>query len=204
MKKPKVNMNLSDFKFFVLLFSTLMLFGFLFQYGHSQLNVDLDEMNDKSISQQTENNINIELMALKAQLKPDSSPYLADNGYYQVKKFGFVVNNGSEICPSNNCKFTVENTRFYPNTSTGGYVFDGRLKVTTIDDNIKKSKFYDFYVLLNKDSEEEIDGKITEFLGGKFGFGKNKFNPEFRYEITNATLTTGKNPILSIQGEKTQ
>jgi hypothetical protein len=41
----------------------------------------------------------LEQMVLKAEFKPDENPFLAEDGYYQVQKFGFIVSNSSEICP---------------------------------------------------------------------------------------------------------
>jgi hypothetical protein len=144
-----------------------------------------------------------EVMVLKAQMKPDSNPFLAKDGWYQVKKFGFVASNGSQICPLNNCKYGVENSQFTPNSISGGYVFEGRLKVTISEDNTKKSKFYDFRVDLNKASEEERNGKKVQFLEGTFGFGKDKFSPDFDYDITNATYSVDKkSPLLTIHAER--
>jgi hypothetical protein len=135
-------------------------------------------------------------ITLKAQMKPDE--FLADNGYYQVKKFGFVASNNSEICPSNNCKYTVENGQLRSNKVTGGYVFRGQIKVTTEESDVKKSKFYDFRVNLDKTGEEERNGETLQSLGGTFGLGQ-----DITYDITNATLKVDdKNPIITIQAER--
>lgn len=143
-----------------------------------------------------------EQITLKAELKPDDNQFLAEDGYYDIRKFGFVASNGSELCPQNNCKYGVEQGQFNPDYS-GGYSFDGRLKVTIEDDDAKKSKFYDFSASLAKTSEEERDGETLQFLEGTFGFGENQFSPEISYEITNATLKVEeKNPVLTIQAEK--
>jgi hypothetical protein len=141
-------------------------------------------------------------ITLKAELKPDDNQFLAEDGYYDIRKFGFVASNGSELCPQNNCKYGVEQGQFNPDYS-GGYSFDGRLKVTIEEDDAKKSKFYDFSVSLAKTSEEERDGEILQFLEGSFGFGENQFSPEISYDITNATLKVDeKNPVLTIQAER--
>jgi hypothetical protein len=139
-------------------------------------------------------------MTLKAALKPHENEFLED--YFQIKKFGFVPSNGSEICPSNNCKYGVEEGEFSPNYS-GGYTFNGKLKVTTEEGDVKKSKFYDFRVDLDKVGEEESGGEKTQTLEGTFGLGKDTFNPDISYDITNATLLVDeKNPVLTIQGER--
>jgi hypothetical protein len=66
--------------------------------------------------QQNSSNLGLEQMVLKTEFKPDENQFLAEDGYYQVQKFGFIVSNSSEICPLNNCKYSVENTQFRPNS----------------------------------------------------------------------------------------
>jgi hypothetical protein len=61
-------------------------------------------------------NLGLEQMVLKTEFKPDENQFLAEDGYYQVQKFGFIVSNSSEICPLNNCKYSVQNTQFRPNS----------------------------------------------------------------------------------------
>ena len=103
-------------------------------------------------------------MVLKAQFKPDENQFLAKDGYYQVQKFNFVASNDSEICPLNDCKYGVQNTQFSPNSVSGGYVFEGRLTATTIEDGVKKSEFYYFNVGFDKTSEKEINGTNIQIL----------------------------------------
>ena len=164
---------------------------------------DVGSESGNDTSTGTDSSDGVELMSLKAQLKPHENEGLADLDWYQLKKFGFVASNNSEICPLDNCKYTVENGQFSPNTSTGGYTFQGKLKVTTQEDDAKKSKFYNFFVVLDKIGEEEANGKILQTLGGMFRFGEKAFSPEFNYDITNATLQVDeKSPVLTIQGER--
>jgi hypothetical protein len=146
----------------------------------------------------------IEQMGLKAQLKPHENEFFADEGYYQIEKFGFVSSNGSEICPSDNCKYSVENGELSALTNMSGrYGFEGKLKVTTVTEDVSRSKFYDFAVYLDKTGEEERNGETVEILEGTFGLGSDIFNPEISYDITNATLKVDdKNPILTIEGER--
>jgi hypothetical protein len=35
----------------------------------------------------------------------------------------------SKVCPSSGCQYSIENAQFSSNTFTGGYVFEGLLKV---------------------------------------------------------------------------
>ena len=160
------------------------------------------ESNNETASNTTSTNSGTEQITLKAEMKPHSNQFMPE-GYFEIKNFGFVPSEGSEICPTNNCKYSVENGQFSPNTYSGGYTFEGRLKVTTQEGDIKKSKFYDFNVNLDKTSEEERNGETLQFLEGTFGLGKDTYNPEISYDITNATLKVdGKNPVLTIQGER--
>ena len=155
------------------------------------------------IPQLTQQVTGTEQMTLKAQLKPSSNQFLKD--YFDVKKFGFVASNGSEICPQNNCKYTIEGGQF--SQSGGTNSFQGKLKVTSQEEDVKKSKFYNFIVLLDKTGEQESNGKTIQtfggYLGGGFGLGANMFSPEIKYDITNATLVVDdKNPVLTIQGQR--
>jgi hypothetical protein len=163
----------------------------------AQTDIPLEDVGDESNNQTTGNgNITgMEQMTLKAVMKPSSNQFLKD--YFDIKKFGFVASNGSEICPQNNCKYGVEEGQLSPNYS-GGYSFDGKLKVTIQEGDVKKSKFYDFSVSLDKTGEEERNGETLQSLEGTFGIG-----PDFSYDITNATLKVDdKNPVLTIEGER--
>ena len=145
----------------------------------------------------------LEQMVLKAQFKPDENQFLAKDGYYQVQKFNFVASNDSEICPLNNCKYGVQNTQFRPNSVSSGYVFEGRLTVTTIEDGVKKSEFYYFNVGFDKTSEKEINGTNIQILEAPFGLGMFSFIPGIDYNIINATLLVDKeSPLLTIYGER--
>ena len=163
-----------------------------------------DVRNDNNdTSNQKSSDSGLEKMRLIAQFKPDENEFLAKDGYYQVQKFGFVASNGSEICPFNNCIYSVENTQFRPNSPNVGYVFEGRLTVTPVEDGMKKSEFY-FNVGFDKTSEEERTGTNIQFLEATFGLGKFSLIPGIDYNITNATLLLDKkNPTLTIYGERT-
>lgn len=144
-----------------------------------------------------------EQITLNVYLQPHEDEFLADDGYYGIKKFSFVTTNGSEICPLNQCKFSIEDGEFRPNSYSGGYTFEGRLKVTIEDGETKKSKFYNFNADLDKIAEEETRSKTIEILEGTLEFGNKKFDPDFKFDVTNGTLlVNNKNPILTILGER--
>ena len=65
----------------------------------------------------------------------------------------------------------MQNTQFRPNSVSSGYVFEGRLTVTTIEDGVKKSEFYYFNVGFDKTSEKEINGLNIQILEAPFGLG---------------------------------
>jgi hypothetical protein len=157
--------------------------------------------NNNDTANGTSSNSGMEQMTLKAQLKPDK--FLADLGYYAVKKFRFAVNDGSEICPSNNCEYRIENGQLWPfggKGSSSPYIFDGKLKVTIPEDGASKSKFYDMSVNLDKTGEEETGGETIAKFDGLFGVG-----PHITYDITNATLEVDKkSPVLTIEGVRGQ
>jgi hypothetical protein len=172
----------------------------------AQVDIPLENVgggpNNETAANATASSFGTEQFNLKAEMKPHSNQFMPE-GYFEIKKFGFVPTDDSEICPLNNCKYTVENGQFSTNTYSGGYTFEGRLKVTTQEGDLKKSKFYDFNVALDKTSEEERNGEILQSLEGTFGLGKDTYNPEISYDITNATLKVDeKNPVLTIEGER--
>ena len=142
-------------------------------------------------------------MVLKAEFKPDENQFLAQDGYYQVQKFGFIVTNSSEICPLNNCKYSVQNTQFRPNSVGEGYVFEGRLTVIAVEDGGENSEFYYFNVGFDKTSEEERNGTANQFLEATSVLKTFSFIPGIDYSIINATLLVDKkSPSLTIYGER--
>jgi hypothetical protein len=147
-------------------------------------------------------NLGLEQMVLKTEFKPDENQFLAEDGYYQVQKFGFIVSNSSEICPLNNCKYSVQNTQFRPNSVGEGYVFEGRLTVIAVEDGVEKSEFYYFNVGFDK-KKEERNGTTIQFLEVTPGLGTFSFIPGIDYNIINATLLVDKkSPLLTIYGER--
>jgi hypothetical protein len=151
------------------------------------------ESNNNTQNNTVSSNSGLEQMTIKAQLKPQ-------NGWadYGIKKFRFSASDGSEICPSNNCEYRVQNGRFSVYGSSG-YVLVGNLKVTTPKDDAKDSKFEEigFRFILNKTGEQEALGEKILTLEGRSGYGS-----ALSYDIPNATLLLGKNPVLTIHGER--
>jgi len=164
---------------------------------------DVRNDNNDTSNKQNSSDSGLEKMTLISQFKPEENEFLAKDGYYEVQRFDFVASNDSQICPLNNCKYGVENTQFRPNSISGGYVFEGRLSVTTIEDGVEKSEFYYFNVGFDKTSEMEKNGTTIQILETSFGLGMFSFIPGIDYNIINATLLVDKeNPLLKIYGER--
>lgn len=159
-------------------------------YENDTSNSVVEPDNDTGNNNATSNS-GLEQMTMKAQLK---STFLKNA--YDIKKFRFSVSDGSEICPSNNCEYRVEDGHFY-NHGSLGYSLTGKLKVTMPGKDTTKSIFQDFRFRLDKIGEEITNGQKTQtFEGDGTGSG-------LEYDITNATLQLGKNPTLTIHGERT-
>ena len=164
---------------------------------------DVRNDNNDTSNQQNSSDSGSEQMTLIAQFKPEENEFLGKDGYYQVQKFDFVASNGSDICPLNNCIYSVENTQFRPNSANVGYVFEGRLTVIAVEDGVEKSEFYYFNVGLDKTSEEERNGTTIQFLEATSGLGTFSFIPGIDYNIINATLLVDKkSPSLTIYSER--
>jgi hypothetical protein len=141
-------------------------------------------------------NSGLEQMTMKAQLKKGSDMLLAD---YGIRNFRFSVSDGSEVCPSNNCEYRVEDGQVSDYLGSG-YVLEGKLKVTVPgeEDDSSSSKLYNFRFDLEKTGEEESDGQTIQMFEGRYGIGS-----QLTYDIPNATLQEGKNPVLTLHGERT-
>jgi hypothetical protein len=124
----------------------------------------------------------------RAELQPHENGFLAEDGWYRINSFQFIANDSEEFCPSNNCEYEIEEGEVRPDSFTGGYVFDGNLKVTTTEGDTKRSKFYNMRADLEKSGSEETPSKLTEIIEGDIGFGGTVFDPELEYQVVNGTL----------------
>jgi hypothetical protein len=152
------------------------------------------ENKSESNNQSTGNITGMEQVTLNAQLKKDSLL----TGWYDIKKFRLAVSDGSQICPSNNCEYTVEGGKIFSLGDSSSYRADGKLKVTIAEDGSSKSTLYPLGVTLDKTGEEESNGQTIGKFAGTFEVG-----PHITYQVTNATLELDKkSPVLTIQGER--
>ena len=152
------------------------------------------ENKSESNNQSTGNITGMEQVTLNAQLKKDSLL----TGWYDIKKFRLAVSDGSQICPSNSCEYTVESGKIFSLGDSSSYRADGKLKVTIAEDGSSKSTLYPLGVTLDKTAEEESNGQTIGKFAGTFEVG-----PHITYQVTNATLELDKkSPVLTIQGER--
>ena len=68
-------------------------------------------------------------LAVRVNLTPD--PVMGKEGRYDIFTWVMRVSNGSTLCPSGGCLFSLEGPYFFP--SIGGYSFTGTLKVSIIN-----------------------------------------------------------------------
>jgi hypothetical protein len=136
---------------------------------------------------------------LRAELQPHENELLAEDGYYQVSSFQLTVNNSQDLCPTGNCEYTLEDGINRPNSISGGYFLEGRLKATVTEGDTKNSKFFLVFGDLEKVGSEETPSKLTEFLEGDIGFGGTIFDPDIKYQVVNGTLEVdGQSSILTL------
>ncbi len=140
-------------------------------------------------------------LPMQVQLQPHENEFLSNDGYYEVDSFQMTANNAQELCPTNNCQYDIENGEFKPNSFTGGYVFDGQLKVSVTEGDSTSSKFHEMRADLDKSGSEETPSRTTETLEGDIGFGENIYMPDFEYQVVNGTLEVDEqSPVLFLQG----
>jgi hypothetical protein len=137
---------------------------------------------------------------LKAQLKKNNENQFIDDEF-DVKKFGLLVSNGSQLCPSGDCTYKYAHDDFN-GFRVGGITdrtLEGSLKIT-ID---KKTKIYEVNSDLQVVGEEETsDDDTRELIEGNFDIGKDPYSPDYSYFV-NGTLTWkgSNNAQLVLTGE---
>lgn len=138
-----------------------------------------------------------------ADFRLHGNQYLAGRGYYLIKSLNLTTGENSVLCPTNECTYSLEDGQIYPNTSTGGYVIDGRLKTGKESDLGLRSTIQPIKLDLNRLETLEMQDQTTiDFVRGDFDMGENIYSPDITYKITNGTVTKAdRNLILNIQGE---
>ena len=124
----------------------------------------------------------------------------------QMTAFGLNLTPNSELCPENNCQFSLDGNLIH-NSFTGEYNLDGMLKVTTQQATGLSSQLYE--VRGNFDTFETFEqaGKITyPFTDGALRIFRGKVYTTlggFAYTITNGSLVfTPGQASLELMGER--
>jgi hypothetical protein len=115
------------------------------------------------------------------------------------------LNENNEFCQTGQCTYEISdgelNLNSYDSTLRS---FDGTLKVIVQQGDTKVTKLIPFKSELSISEIRETGGKSVESLDGKIGFGKDTFNPDLEYTISNGTLTIdGQKATLHLSGNST-
>ena len=152
----------------------------------SNSNIDKSEIKD---------NTQVEL-ATKIQLVPHENEYLDD--YYQVSDFVFVLSNSSQLCPSGNCKYELEDGTMQAERISGERSLAGRITIDTGD----SKNMIELRASWKTVDEFEKNGDNVKDIKGTLDLGTSQFNPENKYQI-NGTLTKhGEYYLLEVKGIK--
>ena len=152
----------------------------------SNSNIDKSEIMDNTQAE----------LATKIQLVPHENEYLDD--YYQVSDFVFMLSNSSQLCPSGNCKYELEDGTMQAERISGERSLAGRITIDTGD----SKNMMELRAFWKTVDEFEKNGENVKVIKGTLDLGTSQFNPENKYQI-NGTLTKhGEYDILEIKGIK--
>ena len=152
----------------------------------SNSNIDKSEIMDNTQAE----------LAMKIQLEPHENEYLDD--YYQVSDFAFVLSNSSQLCPSGNCKYELEDGIMQAERISGERLLAGRITIDTGD----SKNMMELRASWKTVEETEKNGENVKIIKGILDLGTSQFNPENKYQI-NGTLTTDSNGyLLEVKGIK--
>ncbi|HEY5737764.1 MAG TPA: hypothetical protein VIS28_05740 [Nitrososphaeraceae archaeon] len=152
----------------------------------SNSNIDKSEIMDNTQAE----------LATKIQLVPHENEYLDD--YYQVSDFVFVLSNSSQLCPSGNCKYELEDGTMQAERISGERSLAGRITIDTGD----SKNMMELRASWKTVDEFEKNGANVKDIKGTLDLGTSQFNPENKYQI-NGTLTKhGEYYLLEVKGIK--
>jgi hypothetical protein len=152
----------------------------------SNSNIDKSEIMDNTQAE----------LAMKIQLEPHENEYLDD--YYQVSDFAFVLSNSSQLCPSGNCKYELEDGIMQAERISGERSLAGRITIDTGD----SKNMMELRASWKTVEETAKNGENVKVIKGILDLGTSQFNPENKYQI-NGTLTTDSNGyLLEVKGIK--
>ena len=141
------------------------------------------------------NNTQPELTA-KIQLVPHENEYLDD--YYQVSNFAFVLSNSSQLCPSGNCEYELEDGTMQAERISGERLLTGRITIDTGD----SKNMIELHASWKTVKELEENGENVKVIKGVLDLGTSQFNPENKYQINGTLTKQGENYLLEVKGIK--
>jgi len=152
----------------------------------SNSNIDKSEIKDNTQPE----------LAAKIQLIPHENEFLDD--YYQVSDFAFVLSNSSQLCPSGNCEYELEDGTMQAERIAGERSLAGRITIDTGD----SKNMMELRASWKTIEEIEKNGENVKVIGGILELGISQFGPENIYQINGTLTTDGDNYLLEITGIK--
>ena len=152
----------------------------------SNSNIDKSEIKDNTQPE----------LAAKIQLIPHENEFLDD--YYQVSNFAFVLSNSSQLCPSGNCEYELEDGTMQAERIAGERSLAGRITIDTGD----SKNMMELRASWKTIDEIEKNGENVKVIGGILELGISQFGPENIYQINGTLTTDGDNYLLEIKGIK--
>ena len=152
----------------------------------SNSNIDKSEIKDNTQPE----------LAAKIQLIPHENEFLDD--YYQVSNFAFVLSNSSQLCPSGNCEYELEDGTMQAERIAGERSLAGRITIDTGD----SKNMMELRASWKTIEEIEKNGENVKVIGGILELGISQFGPENIYQINGTLTTDGDNYLLEIKGIK--
>lgn len=140
--------------------------------------------------------------SIEALLKEVRNQYSDDIEYHPTS---ITINENNDFCKAGNCVYEISDGKLSQNMfDSTKRSFVGTLEVIVQQGDTKVTKLFPFNSDLSISEIRETGGKSVELLDGKISFGKDTFNPEFEYSISNGTLTVhGQNASLNLSGNST-
>jgi hypothetical protein len=158
------------------------------------LTLILPSFNLNTFSQtETKDNTQPELAA-KVQLVPHENEFLDD--YYQVSDFVFELSNSSQLCPSGNCKYNLEDGTMQAERIPDQRSLAGRI---TIDTGESK-KAMELRASWKTVEEIEKNGENVKVINGILNLGISQFRPDNEYQINGTLSTAGDGYVLEVKG----
>jgi hypothetical protein len=152
----------------------------------SNSNIDKNEIMDNTQAE----------LNTKIQLEPHENEYLDD--YYQVSDFVFVLSNSSQLCPSGNCKYELEDGTMQAERISGERSLAGRITIDTGD----SKNMMELRASWKTVDEIEKNGENVKVIKGTLDLGTSQFNPENKYQINGTLTKLGEYYLLEVKGIK--